>query len=367
MNGILAKIKEPILKRNGAISIIFILLCLAPLVLSDFRINLLGKFVAYAILALGIDLIWGFTGILSLGHGVYFGLGAYCMAMYLKLEASGGKVPDFMSWSGKEVLPWFWKPFASAPFALTMAILIPLLLALIIGYLTFKNRIRGVYFSILTQALTVIFVVWFIGEQAYTGGTNGITDLKTIFGFSLANDGTKLVLYYIAVLLLLAAYVFCKFIIDRRTGRVLVAIRDGENRIRFSGYNPTVYKVFVYAISAGLAGLAGAIFVPQVGIISPAEMGIVPSVEMVIWVAIGGRGTLVGAIIGAILVNSLKSLFSENFPAVWSYFMGIAFIVVVIFMPAGLMGIYYQIKEKLVGLAGHKALAAVAKTVSEKD
>jgi len=354
--GLVAKIKECILKRNVAISIIFILLCLAPLFLSDFRINLLGKFVAYAILALGIDLIWGYTGILSLGHGVYFGLGAYCMAMYLKLEASGGKVPDFMSWSGQEVLPWFWKPFAFAPFALTMAILIPVLLAFIIGYLTFKNRIRGVYFSILTQALSMIFVVLFVGQQAYTGGTNGITNLKEIFGFSLANASTKLSLYYVAVLLLLAAYMFCKFIIDRRTGRVLVAIRDGENRIRFSGYNPAVYKVFVYAISAGLAGLAGAIFVPQVGIISPAAMGIVPSVEMVIWVAIGGRGTLIGAILGAVLVNSLKSLVSENFPDIWSYFIGIAFIVVVIFMPSGLVGSYHQIKKYLAQIIGEKGV-----------
>ena len=374
MLGLVAKIKECILKRNVAISIIFILLCLAPLFLSDFRINLLGKFVAYAILALGIDLIWGYTGILSLGHGVYFGLGAYCMAMYLKLESSGGKVPDFMSWSGQEILPWFWKPFAFAPFALTMAILIPVLLAFIIGYLTFKNRIRGVYFSILTQALSMIFVVLFVGQQAYTGGTNGITNLKEIFGFSLANASTKLSLYYVAVLLLLAAYMFCKFIIDRRTGRVLVAIRDGENRIRFSGYNPAVYKVFVYAISAGLAGLAGAIFVPQVGIISPAAMGIVPSVEMVIWVAIGGRGTLIGAILGAVLVNSLKSLVSENFPDIWSYFIGIAFIVVVIFMPSGLVGSYHQIKKYLAQItrvkeneSSHETLTTIAKVVTEKD
>lgn len=348
MIGIVTKIKEYFIKRYVVISIIFILLCLAPLFLSDFRINLLGKFVAFAILALGIDLIWGYTGILSLGHGVFFGLGAYCMAMYLKLESSGGKVPDFMSWSGQEVLPWFWKPFAFAPFALTMAIVIPVLLAFLIGYLTFKNRIRGVYFSILTQALSIIFVVLFIGQQAYTGGTNGITNFKTIFGFSLSDASTKLILYYIAVLLLLAAYVLCKFIIGRRIGRVLVAIRDGENRIRFSGYNPTIYKVFVYVISAGLAGLAGAIYVPQVGIISPAEMGIVPSIEMVIWVAIGGRGTLTGAVIGAVLVNSLKSVVSENFPDIWSYFIGIAFIVVVIFMPLGLVGIYHQIKNSLV-------------------
>lgn len=347
------KLKKIISGSNTAIMLIFILLFLAPLVLSDFRTNLLGKFIAYAILALGIDLIWGYTGILSLGHGVYFGLGAYFMAMYLKLEASGGKIPDFMSWSGQEMLPWFWKPFASAPFAIVMAVVIPALLALVIGYLTFKNRIRGVYFSILTQALSIIFVVLFVGQQAYTGGTNGITNFKTIFGFPLSDVSTKAGLYYVSVVLLIGAYLICRFIISRRIGRVLIAIRDGENRVRFSGYNPAVYKGFVYCISAGLAGLAGAVFVPQVGIISPAEMGIVPSVEMVIWVAIGGRGTLIGGIIGAILVNFLKSGLSENFPAIWSYFIGIAFVAVVIFMPTGLVGVFNRIK-KLCKINGSK-------------
>ncbi len=343
-------------KKNITIVIIMLLLCLAPIFLSDFRTNLLGKFVAFAILALGIDLIWGYTGILSLGHGVYFGLGAYCMAMYLKLEAGGGKLPDFMSWSGRDTLPWFWFPFQAAPVAILMAVLIPTVLALIIGYLTFKNRIRGVYFSILTQALSIIFVVLFVGQQEFTGGTNGITNFKSIFGFSLASNATKLWLYYISVILLLLAFLFCRFIIDRRVGRVLIAIRDGENRARFSGYNPTIYKVFVYCISAAMAGLAGAIYVPQVGIISPAEMGIVPSIEMVIWVAIGGRGSLNGAIIGAILVNLTKSGVSEKFPAVWSYFIGIAFIVVVIFMPSGLVGAFNKVRNKIASIKLSKTM-----------
>lgn len=342
-------------KKNVTIIIIILLLCIAPFFLSDFRTNLLGKFVAFAILALGIDLIWGYTGILSLGHGVYFGLGAYCMAMYLKLEAEGGRLPDFMSWSGRETLPWFWKPFGAAPVAVFMAICLPTLIALIIGYLTFKNRIRGVYFSILTQALSIIFVVLFVGQQELTGGTNGITNFKTIFSFSLASNATKLWLYYISVVLLLLAFIFCRLIISKRVGRVLIAIRDGENRARFSGYNPTTYKVFVYCISAALAGLAGAIYVPQVGIISPAEMGIVPSIEMVIWVAIGGRGSLNGAIIGAILVNLMKSSISEKFPAVWSYFIGIAFVVVVIFMPTGLVGAYDKLKKRLLSFKPRKA------------
>jgi urea transport system permease protein len=347
-------IKGSILRKETTAIVIFIILCAAPLFLSDFRTNLLGKFAAYAILALGIDLIWGYTGILSLGHGVYFGLGAYCTAMYLKLESGGKRLPDFMSWSGQETLPWFWKPFASAPFAISMSIILPCLLALIIGYLTFKNRIRGVYFSILTQALSLIFVVLFVGQQAYTGGTNGITNFKTIFGFPLSSVSTKTMLYYVSVLALVAAFVFCRFIIKRRIGKVLIAIRDGENRARFTGYDPTKYKVFVYCISAALAGLAGAVYVPQVGIISPAEMGIIPSVEMVIWVAIGGRGTLIGGIIGAILVNALKSGISENFPDIWSYFIGASFILVVILMPSGLVGLFKQIKEKLWKFSGEK-------------
>ncbi|OLN32000.1 urea ABC transporter permease subunit UrtC [Desulfosporosinus metallidurans] len=340
-------------KEKLVFSIIILGLVLAPLFLSDFRVNLLGKFIAYAILAIGLDLIWGFTGILSLGHGVFFGLGAYCMAMYLKLEAAHGKLPDFMSWSGLEGLPWFWKLFSNSFFAIAMAILVPTLLAFFIGFLTFKNRIRGVYFSILSQALAIIFVTLFVGQQAYTGGTNGLTNYKSIMGFSLSNGSTKLVLYYISIGLLVLIYVFCNLLIKRRLGRILVAIRDGENRVRFSGYNPTTYKIFVYCLSAAIAGLAGAIFVPQVGIISPAEMGIVPSIEMIIWVAIGGRGTLIGAVIGAILVNALKSGISESFPDVWSYFIGFAFIFIVLFMPNGIVGLIKKIAGKF-GNQAHK-------------
>ncbi|SDE32325.1 urea ABC transporter permease subunit UrtC [Sporomusa acidovorans] len=323
------------------------LLLSAPLFLSEFRVNLLGKFVAYAILAIGLDLIWGYTGILSMGHGVYFGLGAYCMAMYLKLAAAPDKIPDFMSWSGLNTLPWFWAPFNSGLFSLVMAIVLPTLLAFIVGYLTFKNRIQGVYFSILSQALSIIFVVLFVGQQAYTGGTNGLTDFRRLFGFPLSLESTQLGLYYVAVVLLVFTYLLCKFLTERRIGKILVAIRDGENRVRFSGYNPTSYKVFVYCLSAAFAGMAGAVYVPQVGIISPAEMGIVPSIEMIIWVAIGGKGTLIGAVIGAILVNALKSGVSESFPDIWSYFIGIAFVVVVLYMPYGIVGLVKQTAEKI--------------------
>lgn len=335
---------------NSPYNLVFLaiiaLLLIAPLFLSEFRVNLLGKFISFAILAIGIDLIWGYTGILSLGHGVFFGLGAYAMGMYLKMEASSGRIPDFMSWSGIEHLPTIWLPFTS-PVSLIFIVLLPGILAFILGWLTFRNRIRGVYFSILSQALSIIFVVLFIGQQAYTGGTNGITNFTTIFGYPLILDETKLALYYISILLLGLTYIYCRFIVTHRIGRILLAIKDGENRVRFSGYNPTKYKIFVYVSSAVIAGIAGAIFVPQVGIISPVEMSIIPSIEMVIWVAIGGRGTLIGAVISAICVNALKSGISETFPEIWSYFIGLAFIIFVLYMPSGIIGVIKKYTNRL--------------------
>lgn len=326
-------------------SILFVLLAIAPLFLSEFRANLLGKFICYAILALGIDLIWGYTGILSLGHGLYFGLGAYCMGMYLKLEASKGALPDFMKWSGLKELPGFWQPFRSPAFTILMALVVPTLLASIIGLLTFRNRIKGVYFSILSQALALIATTLIIGQQPYTGGSNGLTGLLTIFGHSLSSRSTKSALYYISLVLLILAYALCYVIVNRRTGKVITAIRDSENRVRFTGYNPTVYKVFVYALSALLAGMAGALYITQVGIISPTDMTVVASVEMVIWVAIGGKGTLTGAIIGTILINYTKNLVSESFPEFWSYFIGLVFILVMLFMPKGIAGLAEKLKK----------------------
>lgn len=341
------KERKSIINREWVVYIGLVALMAAPLFMSDFRLNLLGKFLAFAILAIGMDLIWGYTGILSLGHGLFFGLGAYAFAMYLKLEASGGIMPDFMSWSGLTETPWFWKPFANPAVAIAAAILIPVALASILGFLTFRNRIKGVYFSILTQAMALIFVILFIGQQQYTGGTNGITNLKTIFGLALADPTTQRILYYATVIALAASYALCRWLVSGRFGKILMAIRDGENRLRFSGYNPVPYKVFVFAVSAGLAGLAGALFVPQVGIVSPAMMGIVPSIEMAIWVAIGGRGTLIGAIIGTLLVSSAKSGFSETYPDIWSIFMGALFIIVVLVFPDGVVGIFRKL-ERLV-------------------
>jgi urea transport system permease protein len=324
---------------------IALLLLTAPLFLSDFRLSLLAKFLAFAILAVGLDLIWGYTGILSLGHGVFFGLGAYCMAMYLKLEATAGKLPDFMGWSGLSELPWFWFPFQHAWFALGMAVLLPLALALLLGFFTFRNRVRDVYFTILTQALVIIAVTLFIGQQAYTGGTNGITGFQTVLGYSLASPLTKTVLYLVTAIVLFVIFAFSRWLIGSRLGKVLRAIRDGENRIRFVGYDPSVYKMFIFGISAGIAGLAGALFVLHVGIISPSMMGIVPSIEMVLWVAIGGRGTLMGAVVGAVAINSAKSVFSEAYPEGWLFFLGGLFVVVVVFLPKGIMGLLERGKQ----------------------
>lgn len=328
----------------------FGLIGLAPLALSDFRLSLLGQFLAYAILALGLDLIWGYTGILSLGHAVYFGLGGYCMAMFLKLEATKGALPDFMSWSGLETLPLWWKPFNNGPFAILMAMLVPATLAALLGYFTFRNRIKGVFFSILSQALAIIMVTLFVGQQAVTGGTNGITDFQTIFGAPINTEKTQKALFYVTLLVLTATYFGCRALVRGKFGHLLIAIRDGENRLRFTGYDPTRYKVFIYALSAVLAGLAGALFVPQIGIVSPSQMGIVPSIGMILWVALGGRGTLSGAVLGAISVNWLSNALSEQYPATWNYLIGGAFVVVVLFLPSGIMGALNDLKLKFAPL-----------------
>lgn len=319
----------------------------APLYLSDFRLNLLAKFLAFAIVALGLDLLWGYTGVLSLGHGVFFGLGAYAMGMHLKLTASGGRLPDFMDWSGLTKLPWFWQPFKSFPAAVLLGILIPSLLALFLGFFTFRNRIKGVYFTILTQALVIIVTTLFVGQQAYTGGTNGLTGFTKLLGSPLRSDSMKTALYLATVIALIAAYALCRYLTKSRMGKVLRAIRDGENRVRFLGYNPATYQMATFAVSGALAGLAGMLFVLHVGIISPSMMGIVPSIEMILWVAIGGRGTLVGALIGALALNYAKSGLSEAYPDIWTIFLGLLFIVVTVFLPGGIAGLIRKGAESL--------------------
>jgi urea transport system permease protein len=326
----------------------------APLYLSDFRLNLLAKFLAFAIVALGLDLIWGYTGILSLGHGVFFGLGGYAMAMHLKLQASGGRVPDFMDWSGLTALPAFWKPFESLGFAFLAGLLLPGLLALGLGYVTFRNRIRGVYFTILTQALVIITTTLLIGQQAYTGGTNGITGYTKIAGQSISSPDTKQMLYWVTAIFLIVAFVLCRFLVKSRFGKVLRAIRDGENRVRFIGYNPALYQMTAFAISGVLAGLAGMLFVLHVGIISPSMLGIVPSIEMVLWVAIGGRGTMIGAVLGAVLMNDAKSEISAQYPDAWTFMMGALFIVVVVFLPGGVTSLFQRLKFRERSVSEHE-------------
>ncbi|MCI1880742.1 MAG: urea ABC transporter permease subunit UrtC [Sporolactobacillus sp.] len=327
--------------------VLFIILGLLPFFVSLFNVNLFAKFMCFAIVAIGLDIIWGYSGILSLGHGVFFGLGGYCMAMYLKMTASGGGLPDFMTWSGVTKLPFFWKPFSNPVFAISMVFLLPALLALVIGSLTFINRIRGVYFTILSQALALIMSVILIGSQKYTGGSNGLTGFTKILNFPLNNPWVQIVMYYVTLLTLMIVFLLCWLLVHRKIGRVLIAIRDGENRLRFLGYNTSVFKAFVYVLSAVITGIAGALYVIQVGIISPSEVGIMNSIEMAIWVAIGGKGTLIGSMFGAIIVNGLKSAISYQFPDLWSYFIGLLFIVVILFLPKGFISLH-EVPNRLV-------------------
>jgi urea transport system permease protein len=322
----------------GPITFVALILFAAPVFLTDFRLTLLGKFLTYAIAAMGMVLIWGFGGMLSLGQGLFFGLGAYALAMYLKLESAHGRLPDFMVWSGLSSLPWFWTPFQSPIFAIAMVLVIPTLVAAVLGFFVFRSRIQGVYFSIITQAMTLLVSILLVGQQPYTGGTNGLTDLSSIFGYSLANQQTKNALYFATVICLIVVYIGCRQLTNSRFGRLLVAMRDDESRVRFLGYDPVIIKTITFAISAMICGIAGALYVPQVGIISPSTLGVVFSIEIVIWAAVGGRATLIGAIIGAILVNAGRSSFSEKFPDIWQYFLGGLFILVVLVFPNGVVG-----------------------------
>jgi len=317
---------------------------------SDFSLNLLGKFLTYAILALGIDLIWGYTGILSLGHGLFFGLGAYCMGMHLMLAIGGEGVyqstlPDFMVWNQLKELPLFWHPFHSFWFTLLAIVLVPGLFAGLFGVLTFRSRIRGVYFAIITQALALSAWLLFNRNETNLGGTNGLTDFKSILGFRLSDPATQRALYLVTVLCLGGAYLLCRWITGSRLGKVLVAIRDSEQRVLFTGYSPADFKLFVFVISAMLAGLAGALYTPQVGIITPSQIGVLPSLEMVIWVAAGGRGMLSGAVVGAVGVNWVRSLLTTQYPDAWPFLLGGLFVGVVRFFPNGCMGLLQRLSK----------------------
>ncbi len=321
-----------------AIAVLFILPPILIALGQGFRIGLLGRFMALAIAALGIDLIWGYTGILSLGHGLFFALGGYALAMHLQLQVPG-QLPDFFPLYGVTELPRFWQPFNSLPFTLFAIVVLPTVVAAGLGYLVFRNRLKGVYFSILTQAALIVFFNFFNGQQKLINGTNGLkTDTMLLFGKLVGSPEVQGMFYSMSAIALVGAYAACRWLTSGRLGKMLVAVRDDESRLRFSGYDPTGFKVLVFAVSAGLAGIAGALFTVQSGIITPKAMDIAFSIEMVIWVAVGGRGSLVGAIVGAIGVNFAKSILSEQFPQVWLFFQGALFLLVVTVLPGGIVG-----------------------------
>ncbi|MDT7953758.1 MAG: urea ABC transporter permease subunit UrtC [Acetobacteraceae bacterium] len=334
-----------------------LLLAVFPLALDAFRLNLVGKYLTYGFVVLGLVLCWGDAGILSLGQGVFFGLGGYCMAMFLKLEASTPEatkiqstpgIPDFMDWNQITSLPWFWQPFHSLVFTILAVPLVPMLLALVVGLAMFTRRVGGTYFAIITQAVAAILTILIIGQQGYTGGVNGITDLRTLLGWDIRPDHAKIVLYFVNAGLLLGCVLLAQFVRRSKLGRILVAMRDKEDRVRFSGYDVAHFKVFVFCFAAAVAGIGGAMFTLQVGFMSPSFVGIVPSIEMVIYCAVGGRTSLLGAIYGALIVCWARTSFSEAAPQAWLLAMGSLFILVVVAFPNGLAGVYRQYVEPLV-------------------
>ncbi|HKT94570.1 MAG TPA: urea ABC transporter permease subunit UrtC [Paraburkholderia sp.] len=335
----------------GIVILAVLIVIVFPLALDTFRLNLMGKYLTYAFVAMGLVIAWGYGGVLSLGQGVFFGLGGYAMAMFLKLEASDPAatrtqttpgIPDFMDWNQLTALPGWWKPFHSLPFSILAVLVVPTALAFVIGYAMFKRRVGGVYFAIITQAVALILSVLIIGQQGYTGGVNGITDLRTLLGWDIRTDHAKLVLYFVNAVLLIGALLACRWVQRSKAGTLLLAMRDKEDRVRFSGYDVAMFKVFAFCLAALLAAVGGAMFTLQVGFMSPSFVGIVPSIEMVIYAAMGGRMSLVGAVYGAILVNLGKSWFSESFPNLWLYLMAAMFIGVVMAFPNGLAGLYEE-------------------------
>lgn len=334
---------------TGFIILATIILVVFPLFLDLFRLNLVGKYLTYAFCAVSLVLLWGYGGTLSLGQGIFFGLGGYAMAMFLKLEASSPEntaiqttpgIPDFMDWNQITALPWFWEPFHSLTFTIIAILVIPSIFAYLIGVAMFKRRVGGVYFAIITQIFAVILTVLIVGQQGYIGGINGITDLRTLKGWDMTSDSAKYIFYFINAALLLAVIVASRWILTSKFGRLLLAMRDKEDRVRFSGYDVANFKIFVFCFAAMISAIGGAMFTLQVGFMSPSFVGIVPSIEMVIFAAVGGRMSLIGAVYGTLLINFGKTTFSESFPELWLYLMGALFIAVVMFFPNGLAGLW---------------------------
>lgn len=360
--------------RQGVIGLLILavlIFVIFPLTLSAFRLNLVGKYLTYAFVAVGLVLCWGYGGILSLGQGVFFGLGGYCMAMFLKLEASDPistkiqstpGIPDFMDWNQLTELPWFWVPFKSLTFTLFAVPLVPVALAFLLSIAMFKRRVGDTYFAIVTQAVALILSVLIIGQQGWTGGVNGITDLKTLMGWDTRTDSARFILYMVNGVLLFACILFGRFLLSSKLGKLLVAMRDKEDRVRFSGYDVASFKVFIFCVAALFSAIGGAMFTLQVGFMSPSFVGIVPSIEMVIFAAVGGRLSLLGAVYGTLLVNYGKTVFSESFPDLWLFLIGGLFIAVVMAFPNGLAGLYDQyIKPRLSRAARPRIEAGAAK------
>jgi urea transport system permease protein len=363
--------------RQGTLGLVVlcaVLFLVLPLTFDLFRLNLIGKYLSYAFVAVGLVLCWGYGGILSLGQGVFFGLGGYCMAMFLKLEASDPEatkiqstpgIPDFMDWNQITALPKFWEPFHSLTFTLIAILAVPALIAFILAVAMFKRRVGGVYFAIITQAVAAILTILIIGQQGFTGGVNGMTDLKTLHGWDIRNDSAKYILYFVNCVLLVGAILVSRYILSGKLGLLLLAMRDKEERVRFSGYDVSNFKIFVFVNAAMISAIGGAMFVLQVGFMSPSLVGIVPSIEMVIFAAVGGRMSLIGAVYGTLLVNFGKTYFSESFPQLWLFLMSALFISVVMFFPDGLAGLYDKYARKwvdarLAGLKGRRAIPRVA-------
>ncbi|MBI5068637.1 MAG: urea ABC transporter permease subunit UrtC [Deltaproteobacteria bacterium] len=339
-----------LLARNaeavGYVVLAVILLVAFPLGLDPFRLNLVSKYLAFAFVAVGVVLSWGYGGILSLGQGIFFGLGGYFMAMFLKLEASAPELPDFMVWSSTEVLPWWWEPYHHLWFTLLSVVLVPCAVAFPLAYAPFKKRLGGVYFAIVTLALALTAMVMLVGQQGYTGGANGITDFRSLLGWDITTDRAKLFLYLGEVVLLFAVMGAATFVLRSRLGKILVAIRDSEDRVRFSGYDTALFKAFAFTTGAVFASLGGALYSVQVGLITPTLVGVVASVEMVIYAAVGGRTSVVGAVYGALLVGFARSVISENLATLWLFFVGGLFMFVVLVMPNGLAGLPAQLASR---------------------
>ena len=338
--------------KEGLIAFLILavlILVVFPMTLSSFRLNLTGKYLCYAFAAVGLVMCWGNAGILCLGQGLFFGAGGYCMAMFLKLEASDPEstaiqstpgIPDFMDWNQVTELPWFWHPFKSLPLTIALIITLPALLAFILSVFYFKGRVSGVVFAILTQSMVACLWYFIVGNQGYFGGINGITDLKTLKGWDIRTEDAHYILYYLCCVLLLLCILVSRYILSTRLGRVLIAQRDKEMRVRFSGYNITSFRIFIFCFAAVVSSIGGAMFTLQVGFMSPNLIGIVPSIDMVIFTAVGGRESLLGAVYGALAVNAAKTAFSEAYAAQWLFFYGATFIVIVLYLPKGLAGIY---------------------------